>query len=860
MMKLFTLIFIFIISILILPSSVLSQETSDTGSDDGSLRFYSEEAYQVALTNYVTNMLNRYYVESLPQERFLVALMRLVNNEMNSRIKNRREAIEKYFSDLKMQIDELQQLEERLHASGIHELDDFISELDTRMRMAVRSGEINYKQKKVFEDALQLLYIAEEMIKLDQLSDPSSLNRRISKSKDRLLNAFGEVGDLELIPLEMAPTIFNLFEEWRKTDSYKFSARVIDVKIARSKLIKSGNIEQVDRMLNAQLRYAYASFNYLEYDLAERLLEDLIETYQDAGVRDFEDVYFYWGESNFALNRFLKARGVFNQLLQEYPGSVYLSRAYGRLIQLSYKLGEYDEAIRYYASFQDVTSSTQEDYYDVLFVAALCFYENVDFNRAVEILLSIPQNSEYYFFSQYLVGTIYNAGQNYDLAYDVFESMATSKKTPPEFHNRALLKLSQISYERGDYLTSIDYATRIPGNFKRYDKVLNILLWSHFMLEKSRQPDPLQRDYTQAKSYAFKLLEDYYSSEYRMEAESLLGYMYQSENDLPLARDFYTDVYKSKMERNNLSESLALTDSMSKIYQNSVLEEEDALRQDNRDGYVQAAGISEEFRRKIWDEKIADKSNIGAQVSGEITDMVNQLSELNHLRKLAVEQENEYAIEKIDALMDDIKSSLNLYSEADIQKALLINSYPVAKKVALADFQQQKDEELRQDIRDEMIQIDAQLQQLSVEIERAKLLGSYDRVVALEQNQRHLVEIGKKYDQLYAYAMGLEAAETYAEFDRWGEFGAVGIIDVNFGQRDRLQDQMSQVSSVYNSIMDKITQRRQVVEDQLKKIEAEIRFMTMKARLEERQRLRAEREQSFRETYFDTRTSEFEEK
>jgi hypothetical protein len=46
----------------------------------------------------------------------------------------------------------------------------------------------------------------------------------------------------------------------------------------------------------------------------------------------------------------------------------------------------------------------------------------------------------------------------------------------------------------------------------------------------------------------------------------------------------------------------------------------------------------------------------------------------------------------------------------------------------------------------------------------------------------------------------------------------------------------------------------------MKKIEAEIRFMTMKARLQERQRLRAEREQSFRETYFDQRTSEFEER
>jgi len=58
----------------------------------------------------------------------------------------------------------------------------------------------------------------------------------------------------------------------------------------------------------------------------------------------------------------------------------------------------------------------------------------------------------------------------------------------------------------------------------------------------------------------------------------------------------------------------------------------------------------------------------------------------------------------------------------------------------------------------------------------------------------------------------------------------------------------------------KSLQRATTFEDQLKKIEAEIRFMTMKARLEERQRLRAEREQSFRETYFDTRTTEFEEK
>ena len=859
-MKCLSFISVFMISFLILLSPVFPQESSNSENTASSLRYYSEEEYQVALTKYVTSMLTSYYSESLPQERFLIALMRLVNNEMGNRITNRREAIERYFNDLRNQISELQQLQTRLHNSGIHELDNFIDELDERMKMALQSGEINYKQKKVFEDALQLLYIAEEMIKLDQLSDPSSLNRKISKSKDQLLNAFGEVGDLETVPLDVAPTIFNLFDEWKKNDSYRYTARLLDVKIARSKLIKSGSIEQVNRMFNTQLRFAYSSFNYIEYDLADRLLEDLVMSYRNAGVRDFEDVFFYWGESNFALNRFVKTRDIFTEFLQKYPGSVYLSRTYSRLIQLSYKLEEYNEVIKYYSAFQDVTSPTQEEYYDVQFVVALSYYENTDFNRAVEILLSFPEKSEYYFFAQYLVGTVYTAGQNYDLAYDIFESMAMSRKTPPEFNNRSLLKLSQISYERGDYLASIDYAELVPKTFRRFDKVLNILLWSHFMMEKERQPDPLQRDFTQAKIYAFKLLQDYYSSEYRMEAESLLGYMYQSENDLMLAKDFYTDVYKSKMERNDLRENLILTDSLLGLHQDAVTRKENALRNDDREAYIEAAGVSEEYYRKAWDELIADKSGIGARVSSEITDLVNQLSELNQLKKIAVRQENEYAIKKIESLMDGIKSSLDLYSEADIQRSLFINAYPVAKKVAIADFQAQKNEELQQDIKEEMVQIDVQLERLNVEIERAKLMKNYELLVALEQKERHLLEIRKNYDQLFTFAMGLEPGESYEDFDRWGEFGAVGIIDVNFGQRDKLQGQMSKVSTVYNSIMDRISQKREVVEDQLKKIDAEIRFMTMKARLEERQRLRAEREQSFRETYFDTRTSEFEEK
>jgi hypothetical protein len=856
-LSVFSAIFLFV---LIFSPLIHAQISESSSEQNQSLSYYSEDEFQVSLTKHVRQLLTNYYAESLPQEKFLIALMRLVNHEMDNRITNRGEAIEKYFTELRNQLKELQQLKGRLNSAQIYELDSFITELEKRMKMALESGEINYKQKKVFEDALQLLYIAEEMIKLDQLSDRSNLSRNIDQSKDRLLNAFGEVGNLDLVPLDVAPTIFNLFDEWTKTDSYKYSARLLDIKIVRSKLLKSGTIEQVNRMFNDQLKYAYTNFNYFEYDLADRVLEDLIETYREIGVKDFEDVYYYRGECNFALNRSFKAQEIFQTLLEEYPQSVYLAGIYSRLIQISYKFGEYNKVRSLFTNYQNVSSPGQEDYYDVQFIVALSMYEQADYNRAIEILLSFPEKSDYYYFAQYMIGTIYAAGQNYDLAYGVLEPLIESKKTPQEFYNRSLLKLAQISYERGDYLTAIKYAELIPDNFIRYDKVLNILTWSHFTIQQTSQSYPDNRDYSQAKLYAYKLLEEFYSSEYRMEAQSLLGYIYQSENDLSLARDFYQDVYKSKVERNDLVESLLTTDSLRSQYLKSLTDVEDALQQDDRQGYASASSSSESLNRKMWDQRIEDKAIIGEQVSGEITNLINQLTELDQLKSQAQEQNNTYATLRIDEQMNRIRTALDAYSDVEIRQTLYINSFPVAKKVATYDFNVQKNEELRNEILDELLLIDGQIQKLNVDIERARLTTNYELLVVLEQKVRHLEEMKKKYDQLYSYSMELSPGETYAEFDRWGEFGAVGIIDVNFGQRDKLQDQMSQVSTVYNSIVDKLVKRREVVEDQLKKIEAEIRFMTMKARLEERQRLRAEREQSFRETYFDTRTTEFEEK
>ena len=858
---LFCLVFVSLLSLM--SSQVFAQSAADTTELKASIQHFSELEFQAALVNYVEELLASYGEEALPQEKFLISLMRLVNNEMRGRIKNQRVAIEKYFNDLKNELDELKALKGRLKTAGISELDSYINELEARMRLTIKAGEVDYKKKKVFEDALQLLYVAEEMIKMDQLREPGTLNKRISKSKDMLLNAFGEVGNTDDVKLDFEPTIFNLFEEWSKTESYKYNARLIDVKIARSNLLKAGTIETVQRMFNNQLKYAYTAFNYFEYDLSDRLLEDLVDAYSSVGVRDFEDIYYYWAESNFALQRFLRAQEIYQHLLEAYPNTVYLSRTYGRLIEIAYKLNQPQEAAKYYSKYQNVASPSDAEYYDIQFAAALSYYDLSDFNRAVEILLSFPKSNPYYYFAQYLVGTIYAAGQNYDLAYEVFETMANSESTPFDFYCKSLYKLSLITYERGGYLTSIQYASLIPETYARYDKVLNVLAWSSFMVQQLSTAAPEDRDYTQAKYFAHRLLEEFYGSEHRMEAEGLLAYIYQLEEKPTLAVNLYQNAYESKTKKKDIVNYLEEKDSLRILYDQAKTFEETALRKNDRNAYVKASSVANNLQETVVDLDLAEISPIGAAVSREIMEILDQLDQMNQLKARAKEEGNNLAIAKIDSMMLRMTAVLDMFPDKYLQTAIAYNwfdAYPVAQKVADYEIQTTKKKQIRENILNEMALIDSRMINLQTEVERAKLKGDYATVVSIEQKIQKLVEIRKRYDRLYAQAAELTPGEEYAEFNQWGDFGAFGIIDVNFGERDRLQRKMADVSTLYNSVMDRLAERREVVEDKMKKIEAEIRFMTMKARLQERQRLRAEREQSFRETYFDQRTSEFEER
>ncbi len=857
----FCLIIVFVT--LLFTSGVYAQSQPDTTKLKKLIHYISELEYQAALNNYVEDLFVDYGIENLPQERYLVSLMRLVNKEMRQRIENPGKARTKYFNKLESQSEEIEELKSRLKEANITELNPFINELQARIKLSVKSGMVDYKKKRVFEDALQLLYVAEEMIKLDKLREPETLNQKISKSKDKLLNAFGEVGNVESVQLDVAPNLFNLFQEWKKTQSYKFTARLMDVKIARTNLIKTGSLPQVQRMFNNQLRLAYTAFNKYDYDYADRLLEDLTETYRPAGVKDFEDIYYYWAESNFALKRFLRAEEIYKRLLQNYQNSSFLPQVYSRLIQINYKLNRYDDALNYYSNYQNVASTNERNYFDIQFIAALTYYNKGDYNPAVDILLSFPRTNTYYHLAQYMVGTMYAASQNYDLAEEVLTSLTSLNDTPKSIYNRAHYKLGLINYEQSRFLTGINHLNAITQNFNRYDKVLNALAWSHFKLQRDGTIPPNSADYSKAIQYANRLKDQFYGSEFRMEAESLLAYIYQIQNKPSVALTHYRDVYESKLMKRDASEFLEEKERLESLHSEAIAMKQQAFQANDPNAFVKAADLADNLQQQLWELDAAELSPVGSAVSTEINDILSQLNQLQDLQEEAEKDGNKYALAKIDTMTVRLTAVLDLFPQKYLKNMESYNwfdAYPVTRKVVDDEFRSTKNEKLKKQLLQEMQQTDKQISRLWQEVERAKAQSDFEQVVGLERKIDQLAEIRKQYDQLYVSAFELSDGEVYQDFDKWGDFGAFGIIDVNFGQRNRLQDQLTGVSQLYNSVVDVLNKRRTVVEDKLKKIEAEIRFMTMKARLEERKRLRAEREREFRETYFDERTSEFEEK
>jgi phosphatidylserine decarboxylase len=824
-----------------------------------------DDNFQQALQEYINKNLLRFGKNEIARERFLIQQMRDINAEIKSRVKNVSAVRDQYFAGLLTRLEELDAFRNRLSDYNSASLNAFIDQLDNRIRETIDQGEINYRRQKIFEDGIQVLYIAEEMLKLDpgaQLDGNAQLNQQLTSSNQKLLNSFGDARGSES-PVSYSPssgkaTIWDLFVEWKRANSLQFEARWTDIEVIKNRLLKNGTSMEKDRMFKRELNSALLAYNFRNYDLSDRLLGEILTRY--TFINTLDDIYFYKGETNFQIDRFKAASEAYLNLVNNFPTSPYTFKAYARLVAISHHFGDLQKVDQYYSEFEKVIISTDPLVDEIRFIAAVSAVSRSAYEEAITILNNIMPASEFYIDGRYVLAQAYVGANKFDEAENVLLGVVNNYNTPPDYHFNIYLKLAYISYERGTFQQAIGYLDQIGNNFSLYDRVLMAYGWNHYKEELLKEDKV--RNFEITKRYLSILMSEFPNSDYFLEAKSLLAYIYQLEKDTQGAIQQYEYVYQTSHTQNISDANINSRDRLKKQLYDVDAQRSKALQTNQEMEYLAANERYLNLQDSLMALSYSELSPNSIALQREIQRIQNQITQLDQLRVLAVDRNSPDMIERIDDLREKLSSELEDARELESYSILGVNYYdehPHARKESFTEDQNKKITEMRLETETQQTELRAKLQEIEAKKKRARSSKNYKELVLLDIQRDRYSELLRKYDFMNTITYEMEVVDSEIDLQKWSNYGAFGIANVNFSVRQDSQERVAYYSDQIITINRILNNRKTLLDYKIALIDGEINFMTRKVRRQERLRERAELDRKFEESYFDTHTSEFQE-
>jgi len=820
-----------------------------------------QSLYNSALKSYVNKLLIRFGKSNIDRERFLIQQLRMINDEMKSRISGISNVRQSYFNRLDNLLSEVSALKGRLSAPGAQSLGVFVTDVENKIQKIIDSGIINYKKQKAIEDAVQLLYIAEEMIQLDpnaRLENNPGFSKNLSKTKSKLKYSFG--GKKESISeSHQAPqnesTVFDVFKEWKKTELIKYQARWTDVQIIKRRMYNKGSAAQQEQMFKRELRNAAEAFNFGMYNLAERSFSEILRSYKLLGSMD--DVLFYKGQSNYLLGRYHQAEKDFNDFSIEYPSSVYLSETYLNLMYISYHFERYAEVLSHYANVRSLLPASEPKMYKMTFMAAVTALKSQRFEKCIELAFEIPQTSYFYRESRFILAEAYAAINNFEESKNVFRALIVPQNIEPEFRFTVLLKLGYLSYETMDYYGALKYFDQIAGNFSEYDRVLIGYSWVLYKMELVKE-NTSERDFSSTQKYLEALLDNFYGSDYLLEARALYAYVMQLQEKVDAALDNYEYVFDAK-EVKQFSDSLNYEyDLMSNAMKSATSLKNKALKKNNPSAFSRAYQTVKKLRGPLSQLSYMDMSSSGVAVKGEVSRLKKQLAELDQLKNKAEERGKSGLVKRIENMQLKIYRVVNSISVTR-ESSLGLNyfdEHPLARKESVVENNNRKIRNLRADTQKQREDLASRIAKLDFSIQDARVQKDYRKMIHLELSKERLSDLFKKLDFLDTHAYSTALMQTGIDLNHWSNYGAFGMTNVRFAIRNAKAQEIASFQNQIEQINDFLEIRKLNIQHKIAQIDDEITLMTRRVRKQERIREREELKRQFEESYFDTHDTE----
>lgn len=816
----------------------------------------TDEQFNEHLKSYINKLLMRFGEQNIEKERYLVQQIRMINEEIKSRVGSVSSKRAQYFDKLKGSLVEIQALKNRLPVSA-GQLNSFIDDLTTRIESTIDKGVMDYKRQRIFDDAIQLLYLAEELIKLDpatNLSANPQIIEGLDNANKKMVSTFGPSGVSFATTATTSYTIFDVYNEWQKTERIKYHLRLTDIELLKKRLINKSTVGDLQRMFKRELEHAAQAFNFRYFELAQLSFAEILKNYSQIG--ELDDVLFYIGESNYQLGRFNMAEEQLEQLITEYPSSEYAPKTYKRLIEITSHFERYGEALNHFRQMQNIISTSDGQYDESLLMTINASLNGKFYEDAVSLSYDISPKSPFYNYARFIRAKALTGAQNFEEAFTVLKSVLETPGLEPDFRFDILAKMGYLQYELGNPQKSITYYDEIAGTYFNYDRVLMGYGWAFYKIEIDKLVS--ERNYDNAKQYLELVVNNFLNSEYNLEARTLLGYINQLEFDTKGAIDNFRFAYNAKEIKQHSDDLNEQQSKLQDIVKTANRLEHQALESMNMDALNRAIIMREKVEQPLFKLKYADLSPIGMAATNEVGRLKSQLQELDRLKQRAVEKNDDVLIDRIEEMQLKIYRAINAFplQSKSVLGVNYFDEHPLARKESVVESENKKIIQMRAESNTERKDIIGTIARLNVQIQNAKSVRNYKKMANLEISKERFVDLLKKLDYLDTWVYSMKMRQTNINLNRWSDYGAFGLANVNFAIRIVQKEQIGRMREQIQTINELLMKRKQNVVHKIRQIQNEITLMTRRVRRQERIREREELNRQFEESYFDTHETE----
>ncbi len=377
-----------------------------------------------------------------------------------------------------------------------------------------------------------------------------------------------------------------------------------------------------------------------------RIQGELIQLRREHAILASAESAFLLGEELYTSGSIVWARDAFQSVIENFPHSVYYADALFRLELISFELQDYEGALGYFNSL--IAADPAFEFIDLAYIAAgLSTYNQGDFAESRLLYNYIPQSSEYFTLSEYLIAVSFVEEDNIDAAMSALQSIiddSGASSGDVDLADRARIALAQILVdENEEYESAIEYYSRVSPFSSYYDIAMLGKVWTLMRLER----------YQDAYNLAERVMDDVPNSELISEFELAQANCALGAEDLDIAIRMYESLLAEHSDTADYYD-LFLSGS-------SLTEEEYELERERLDRI--RLGLAE-LKEEAYTQGDMELVELITEEEASLRELFTEISYLETVLSLPVDMDTEDLEHQLSVIIQQSRSSTEILALA----------------------------------------------------------------------------------------------------------------------------------------------------------------------------------------------------